>query len=79
VLLLRRSLASVREPRLYLSMERSYLSLVKFLFIAFATGILAKKFTFLLLVLRLPSLLHFFDGSSTFHVGSRRSSLPRMR
>jgi hypothetical protein len=43
VLLLRRSLASVREPRLYLSMERSYLSLVKFLFIAFATGILAKK------------------------------------
>jgi len=65
VLLLRRSLASVREPRLYLSMERSYLSLVKFLFIAFATGILAKKFTFLLLVLHLPGLLHFFDDLYT--------------
>jgi uncharacterized membrane protein YidH (DUF202 family) len=61
VLLLRRSLASVREPRLYLSMERSYLSLVKFLFIAFAAGILAKKFALLLMVLHLPGLLHVFN------------------
>jgi len=61
MLLLRRSLASMREPRLYLSMERSYLSLIKFLFIAFATGILAKKFTLLLTVLQLADLRHFFN------------------
>ena len=42
-MLLRKKLLAVREPRLYLSMERSYLALLKFIIVAFGAGLLARK------------------------------------
>lgn len=51
----------MREPRLYLSMERTYLSYLKFLFIAFGTGILSKKLTLLLGALHFFGLIPFFQ------------------
>ncbi|MFA7495491.1 MAG: YidH family protein [Acidithiobacillus sp.] len=59
-MLLLKNLPTVREPRLYLSMERTYLSYIKFLFVAFGTGILSKKLTILLAALKLYGLIPFF-------------------
>lgn len=42
-MLLRKKLLALREPRLYLSMERSYLAAIKFIIIAFGAGLLARK------------------------------------
>lgn len=60
-MLLLKKLPSVREPRLYLSMERTYLAYLKFLFIAFGTGILSKKMTLLLAALHFYGLVPFFQ------------------
>lgn len=60
-MLLMKSLPTVREPRLYLSMERSYLASIKFLFVAFGTGILSKKLTLLLGTLHFDLLVPFFQ------------------
>lgn len=61
-MLLLKHLPTVREPRLYLSMERTYLSYLKFLFIAFGTGILSKKMILLLAALHFYGLIPFFSG-----------------
>ncbi len=59
-MLLRKKLPPVREPRLYLSMERSYLSLIKFVIVAFGAGILARKFAIALPFFHMERLLPFF-------------------
>lgn len=60
-MLLMKTLPTVREPRLYLSMERTYLSYIKFLFVAFGMGILSKKLTLLLGALHFSKLIPFFQ------------------
>jgi len=60
-MLLLKHLPTVREPRLYLSMERTYLSYLKFMFIAFGTGILSKKMILLLAALHFYGLIPFFQ------------------
>ncbi|WP_308388199.1 DUF202 domain-containing protein [Acidithiobacillus sp. AMEEHan] len=59
-MLLRKNLPPIREPRLYLSMERSYLSLIKFVIVAFGAGILARKFAMALRFFHLEHLHPFF-------------------
>ncbi len=59
-MLLLKYLPTVREPRLYLGMERTYLSYIKFLFVAFGTGILSEKLTLLFSGIHLDRLVPFF-------------------
>ncbi|MGC8504438.1 MAG: YidH family protein [Acidithiobacillus sp.] len=59
-MLLLKYLPTVREPRLYLGMERTYLSYIKFLFVAFGTGVLSEKLTLLFSVIHLDRLVPFF-------------------
>jgi uncharacterized membrane protein YidH (DUF202 family) len=59
-MLLRKKLPPIREPRLYLSMERSYLSLIKFAIVAFGAGILARKFAMALRFFHVENLHPFF-------------------
>ena len=59
-MLLRKKLLAVREPRLYLSMERSYLALLKFIIVAFGAGLLARKAAMALVFFHDQRLRPFF-------------------
>jgi len=39
-----KNLPSVDEPRLYMSLERTYLTYLKFILLAFGSGIVTKQF-----------------------------------
>ncbi|MEY2341389.1 YidH family protein [Acidithiobacillus sp. IBUN Pt1247-S3] len=59
-MLLSKKLLALREPRLYLSMERSYLALLKFIIVAFGAGLLARKVAMALVFFHDQRLRPFF-------------------